>query len=177
MLCPGVGTAGLGPQQEDMSEEGRAHLAGLGSDRLGPSVGLGAKGQLRAEESAPSWVGGGRGVGVLSLETFSWEEHLCMPTPGDWGTVGGAHHIPRFPTYSVGLTGPGPRSMDPSPCVTLTGLPLLWLRLWALGKCRAGRAGHLVASECWLCQVLTVGCGVAMVTGCTAPAGIHSLHL
>ena len=83
-----------------MSEEGRAQLAGLGGDGLGPSVGLGAKGQLRAEEPAPSWVGG-------------------------WG----------------------------------------------------GGAGHLVASECWLCQVLTGGCGVAMVMGCPAAGGIHSLHL
>ena len=98
-----------------MSEEGRAHLAGLGGDRLGPSVGLGAKGQLRAEELVPSWVGGGRGAGVLSLETFSREEHLCLPMPGDWGPAGCAHHIPRFPTCSVGPTGPGPRPMDPSP--------------------------------------------------------------
>lgn len=145
-----------------MSEERRARLAGLGGDGLGPSVGLGAKGQLRAEGPAPSW--GERGCSA-------WRASLGKSTCACPGQGPGAQlGVHPQPALSHVLHGP----LTP---VTLRGLPLLCLRRWALGKRRAGGAGHLVASECWLCQVLTGGCGVAMVMGCTAAGGIHSLHL
>ena len=72
-----------------MSGEGRGPLTGLGGDRLEPSVGLGAKGQLRAEEMAPSW-------GDLSPRPTLWKTICACPGQGPVAQVGVHTTAPTF---------------------------------------------------------------------------------
>ena len=96
-----------------MSEEGRTHRAGLGGDRLGPSVGLGAKGQLRAEESAPSVVGGGRGAGCSAWRPSLGKSICACPRQGTGAQLGVHTTSHAFPLTPWGRQDPAPGPRTP----------------------------------------------------------------
>lgn len=75
---------------------------------LGPSVGLGAKGQLRAEEPAPSWVGVGVSGGAQPGDLLS--KSICACPGQGTGAQLGVHTTAR--TFPRATRTPHPESLS-----------------------------------------------------------------